>query len=676
MGKSALVSFLFNEIVDGKHDNEEEHMYAAYVEAYGDIQDFGLGIFFKKIIRSLEEFRLLGKIASRCTQLIGQTIYETDKMYFSQLFQSWDPYENLDSTLQRLNDRTYAESFIESILNAIGLFYPDIQRRWSTIDPTFVKVLLYSQSATIHRIKALESLKSGKKFDDFFYASKGETLSLFHAIIELLVAIREKTVFCIFIDQLEELFELVDPKKISVKFFTLLLSLRQVPNISIVLSGNLESYNHLTNNIPGDMQQQLDQWHKYLHINRLADFEVVKIVYHQLNKFWQSVNMLSDVNLPYYPFSDETIRYLYAKHDQNLRSTLIGLHDIFNSFKDDQEVIDVSNPLKAIGNLNIIHDPLRLPRSIQEDLQKFLVSDEIQDKERSKIPEIAIYNLYQIVQFNENYISKLELTKKLSNSGRSPDIYYETGGNLEYSKLRRIAIEVKCYRAGVVVPKTDVEKTNELITKNDVDYVIWISNVPLHKESIENLSHEYRSKISRINPQTLEEQAYLYWAYIFEEAMQRAPTIKEAKTLLVKLGIPEIFINHPKSIIELEERNEQYAIKKPKIDINTSLDVLPKIQDDKSSDKIEYIKGVESPVVGLDLHKKIELFIESTLENYYNQKRKQIKKDQLYSDFLDLESINSDNLKEVEFLDYLERYVKSKPQFTSTAKLVKIKQLT
>ena len=122
MGKSALVSFLFNEIVDGKHDNEEEHMYAAYVEAYGDIQDFGLGIFFKKIIRSLEEFRLLGKIASRCTQLIGQTIYETDKMYFSQLFQSWDPYENLDSTLQRLNDRTYAESFIESILNAIGLF--------------------------------------------------------------------------------------------------------------------------------------------------------------------------------------------------------------------------------------------------------------------------------------------------------------------------------------------------------------------------------------------------------------------------------------------------------------------------------------------------------------------------------------------------------------------------
>ena len=424
-----------------------------------------------------------------------------------------------------------------------------------------------------------------------------------------------------------------------------------MPNTSITLSGNLQAYNHLTNNLVGDNKEQLEKWHKYLYLSRLSDTDVCDIVHFLLGNYWKNTEFnYPDSKFAYYPFSEKTITYLYAKHEMNLRSTLISLHDVISKFRENDEIIDLSDPIRAIAELNIIHDPLRLPVSIQKDFYQYLVSDLIQDKTRAREPENALYKLMNVVMKHTNYISELEQSKSRPNSGRQPDIYFRLGGNLFHQDSRRIAIEVKCYRKGTVVPKVDVEKTIELLEKNDVEYVTWITNVPLHQQTIDTVTEEIKSRHLRISPLTEEEMAYLYWATIFEKALDKEMSLEEAFELLEKVGVPSFLVKGPEELLRIENIRSMGG--------ETEKD--PILDDDKPSGH-----------VGFDLEKKMISFINDHITHLKKKGRKQIRKIDMYSEFLQSKSISQNELPEAEFVEVVET-LKKNGTFTTTMKLIKI----
>ena len=154
MGKSALTSYVFNEIISGQMDLEGMHAYAAFIEAYGEARDFRLNSFYSQIMKSLEKYGQLEKIVGRMVQFIGQTVQKENKAYFEQIFQSWNPHETLNSTIQRLNDPMQALGMVENVESILSIFLSAIRQHWRSIDTSFVKILLLSQSAVKERIKA------------------------------------------------------------------------------------------------------------------------------------------------------------------------------------------------------------------------------------------------------------------------------------------------------------------------------------------------------------------------------------------------------------------------------------------------------------------------------------------------------------------------------------------
>ncbi len=669
MGKSALTSYVFNEIIRGEMDVHGIHAYSAFIEAYGEVRDFRLSSFYSQIMKSLDKYSLLEKIVARMIQFIARIVHSESDVFFKETFGDWDPDESISSTIQVMNDPARAQKMIDGVETALSVYLAKIRSRWRSIDTSFVRVLLLSQAAVKDRINALEALKSGSKFGSFSVHTDADAKHILNVLMDLLTAISPLSVMVIFIDQLEELFDNEQPKKIAMKVFTMLLTLRQIPKMSIVLSGNNQAYKYLMDNLYEDARDQIEQWHKYLHLPRLPAEDVTDIVYEMLNKFWSENDLVIDPKNPYYPLSERTIVYLYEKNDRNLRRTLINLHDIFNSFKDNEEVKDLSDPIKAIGDLQIISEPTILPRQIQSDFYEYLTSNSIQDKERSRIPEVGIYRLFEVLMRGHDFISELKESPKMPKSGKRPDIYYRLGGNLYHYDSRKVGIEVKCYRRGVQIDRGNVMKTVELLEKGDLDYVIWVSNVELHPETLASLSSEIKNRHVGIAPKTNEQMAYIYWAYIFDKAMGREPTLEEARILLDRIGIPSIFVSEPSELLKIEQERSAMQVK-IETPIRTQIETKGQEKKGEIGDARE---EKVTPIIGLDFHNKAQNFINDRIKELKGIGRKQIKKAKLYEDFMDANNLENTEKTEVEFLEILQAMDRKTDEFSTTKQLVRWK---
>ncbi len=642
MGKSALTSFIFSEITKNTFPSQNQGLdiYSAYIEAYGEANDFRLGSFYTQIIKSLDKHGQLGTIVAKVIQKIGKIIYETDHEEFLRLFNDWNINEGLDSIFEHINNYSTAAQFYDNLLAGVSVFYTQIKNEWKSIDSSFLRVLLLSQFATKNRLNAIESLITGKSFDSFAVSTDAEARDLINTFMDLLITLNQNTAFVLFIDQLEELFTIQTPEKISIQIFTLLLTLRQIPKLSIILSGNNQAFKYLLDNLEEDPRNQIEQWQIFLYLPKLEGSDVCSIIYQLLLEFWKAQNMTPDHKAPFYPFSEKTIEYIYEKNDRNLRSTLINFHDIVSKFRDDEKVEDLTDPIKAIASLGIIKNPRFIPSQIQKDFYNYLISNKIQDKFRAQIPEDALHNLFTLLMREVDYISEVKKSPKLPNSGKKPDIYYRLGGNLLHSNSTKVGIEVKCYRRGNKVDRGNIMKTVELLEKGDVDYVVWVTNVELDLQTISQLPPSIKEKQLSISPKTEEQFAYLYWTYIFQDAMNRPPSKEEVIFLFDKIGYPE-------HLLRIEKSGEPLVLKPNPTPI---------------------------PEPTESFHEQITQFLLDEFESLLSKGRKQVRKEDLFTSFKKERIIEDESSVELEFVDILEKIVDKKDKMRTTTRLVKFIQ--
>ena len=82
---------------------------------------------------------------------------------------------------------------------------------------------------------------------------------------------------------------------------------------------------------------------------------------------------------------------------------------------------------------------------------------------------------------------------------------------------------------------------------------------------------------------------------------------------------------------------------------------------------------VQSPIsIGIDLHDGMQDFIRWTIVTLRNKGRKQIKKDQVYNDFLAVKKLTEQQLPVEEFIEVLESLNKKENGFNTTQKLIRI----
>ena len=139
-------------------------------------------------------------------------------------------------------------------------------------------------------------------------------------------------------------------------------------------------------------------------------------------------------------------------------------------------------------------------------------------------------------------------------------MYIELFGALSLQGVKKFGIEVKIYRVLVEVPKNEVEKTHSLLKTNDLDYVFWVTTVPLSSVK-HNLDNKHKARIGRTTQLTKEERSYLALAIYFEEIFKRPYDSEEALFLLEKIGIPLKYVieklgKEKDGIIEIEEKKE------------------------------------------------------------------------------------------------------------------------
>ena len=78
----------------------------------------------------------------------------------------------------------------------------------------------------------------------------------------------------------------------------------------------------------------------------------------------------------------------------------------------------------------------------------------------------------------------------------------------------------------------DIKKTYVLLEENAVDYVSWITNVPLDIKYRYDISDELKPHLGRISAMNDRELAYIAFMVYFKDIFKLDPTVQQAEFVL------------------------------------------------------------------------------------------------------------------------------------------------
>ena len=338
--------------------------------------------------------------------------------------------------------------------------------------------------------------------------------------------------------------------------FSLLLILRRKTYITIILSGTMDAFSKFRDVLEADQSRQIDNWAKTISLPSLKPDIVIDIINKYLSNFWSKSNYEPPTKYRLFPFGPNSITYLYENNEQGLRETLRELYDLVEQYRSKGELQIVTSFFEAFKVFRKRQDIL-LTYKEQTELIKKLLDPKIQDKSRSTAVEKALCGFFKVLAKEPDYIylSDVQHDIPVGSSKKRPDVFLEFFGNTDLKSVKKMGIEVKTYRKTPEISKDDIEKTYILLKENELDYVSWITNVPLKLKYRYELSEELLRHMGRTKPLIDLELAYLAFIRYFEEIYQREPTPEEAELILTKIGLSphylqEELIDLPKITIE------------------------------------------------------------------------------------------------------------------------------
>lgn len=536
IGKSTLICWCANEI------NKKYSVPIIYLETSAQPDDFKMKSLYRQIISKIEKPDIINKLLFNSINKFIKIFKNASGRLYEELSNkfSGEEIKHLISNSEYIEEKIKNPIFNQKMFDLLNN-NSIILKNYIPIELNFLLVFWKSHTQNPELMRSLNAFRGNDSYSGYNIQTDSDASKYIDEIIELFRwAFDEKTTLIIIIDHLEAG---ISQQKESVysNLFSLLLNLRQKKFLTIILSGTLDAYGAFDEVLQEDQRLQLDNWSKTIALTSLDPNVVIEIINRYLVIFWSKVNYQPPPSKALFPFGINSIKYLYDNNGQDLRNTLKNLYELIEKYKKNNELEYIEsffNAFKAFRQ----RDDVALSFIEQRELIAKLLDSSIQDKNRSTKVEIALCKFFKILQNHPdyNYLTDVKHEPPLGKSNKKPDVFLEFFGNLGSDLIKKMGIEVKIYRKSTEIPKKDIEKTYLLLKENALDYVNWITNVPLNLQYRYNIPDDLKINLGRISPLNDLELAYIAFISYFEEIFERKPTIEEIEFILNKIDLSPI----------------------------------------------------------------------------------------------------------------------------------------
>ncbi|MHA1376145.1 MAG: hypothetical protein ACTSR7_17855 [Promethearchaeota archaeon] len=536
IGKSTLICWAVKKL------NNTYSIPVVYLETSAQPDDFKMRSLYRQIVSKIEKTPtiktlLLNTIIKFITIFRdkGGKLYKGLSNKFSgEVIRKL--IENPEYILENIKEPTFTQKILDLLSDNAILLKESIP-----VDLNFLQIFWKAHTQNPDYLISLNAFKGNTSYGGFNITTDNDASKYIDEIIELYRwAFSENTTLVLIIDHLEAG---ISQQKESIysNLFSLLLNLRHKKFITIILSGTLDAYSVFHNVLQEDQRLQLDNWSKTIALTSIESNNVIRIINKYLQVFWNNYNFEPPPKYALFPFGENSLKYLYENNGLDLRKTLKNLYELIEEYRKSNELEHIDNFFQAFKIFRQ-RDDVALSFIEQKELRAMLLDSSIQDKFRSTIVEKGICQFFKVLANHPDYDYLTDVLHEppLGRSKKKPDIFLEFFGREGPEFIRKLGIEVKIYRKGTEISKSDIEKTYLLLKEHALDYVTWITNVPLDIKHRYHLPEELYVNLGRISPLNGLELAYVSFITQFTKIYERDPTIEEVEYILNKIDLSPI----------------------------------------------------------------------------------------------------------------------------------------
>ncbi len=538
IGKSTLICWCAKKI------NKKFSVPIVYMETSAQPDDFRMKSLYRQIISKLEKSDIIENLLINSIRKLLKIFRESKgklNILLNEKF-SGDKLKlllsNSEYIIKKIADPTFSQNLFDLLTNNFIILKNHFP---FAFDINFLLIFWKAHLQNPEIVEYLRAFKGNLPYYGFNIQTDNDASNNIDNLIELFRwTFDKKTTIVIIFDHLEG--GTGNHKEgVYSNLFSLLLNLRPKKHLTIILSGTMDAFTVLDSVLQEDQRLQLDNWAETFALTTLNPNSVIEIINKYLKIFWNNFEYQPSTQKPLFPFGENSIKYLYENYGHDLRKTLKKLYKLIEEYRIKGKLEEVNTFFEAFKVFRKSEEVV-LSAIEQRELIKKLLDPNIQDKKRATDVELALYEFFEILRDHPDYdyISDVRHEPTLEKSGKKPDVYLEFFGKLNLEKVKTMGIEVKTYRKMKEVPKNDIMKTYILLTKKDLDYVTWITNVPLKLTQRYNLPDDLKRHMGRISPMNSLELAYIAFIRYFKDIFQRKPTVNEIEFILNRIDLSPI----------------------------------------------------------------------------------------------------------------------------------------
>lgn len=622
IGKSTLICW------GTKRFSEQKPLHIVYLETSGQPEDFKMKSLYRQIISKIEKVEISNELVLNSIKHFIKVFKDAGGTLYKNLYDKFSGEEiekivsDTDFIKVKIDDITFNQKIFELVNNNAMLLSDLIP-----VDLTFLLIFWKSHVQNSEYLQCKSAFKGDDAYIGFNIQTDGDASKYIDEFIELIRwSFNQNSTLVLIFDHLEAGTSDLKEKVYS-NLFSLLLNLRQKKFLTIILSGTLDAYNEISKVLEEDQNLQLDNWAKTIALTNLDPEIVIRIINQYFAIFWGDFNFRPPPEYSLYPFGVNSIKYLYSNNGQDLRKTLKNVYELIEKYRKQDKIEKVDTFFKAFKSFRQ-RDDMALSYIEQIELKNKLLDKRIQDKNRSTKVELALCKFFEPLKNHPDYdyLTDVKHEPSLGPSKKKPDVYLEFFGKQGLEFVKSVGIEVKIYRKGTEIAKKDISKTYILLEEKAVDYVMWVTNVPLDIKHRYDLPPELKPNLGRFTPLDDLELAYVAFMVNFEEIFGVGPTVEQAEFVLNRIDLSPIKIKE--KLLELPKLTEIPKFPKPPtIDVTSFGSSSPQSTFTEPAKDIIHITPEKSQKKKKPHISPVEVGLEQILEaikNYIEKKSREI----------------------------------------------------
>jgi len=594
IGKSTLICWCAKKL------NDVYPVPIIYMETSGQPDDYNMRSLYRQIVSKIGKTDFIDKLIQNSIIKFIK-IFKEDKGNLSkQLLKEFSEEEiensinNIEYFQEKINDSEFNQKIFDLLNNnAIPL------RKNIPINLSYLLIFWKAHLQNSDALNALNAFEGTESYGGISIDTDNDASKYLDELVELLRwAFDGKTTMIIIFDHLEAGVSQFK-EKVFLNLFSMLLNLRQKKYMTLVLSGTLDAYVAFDEVLQEDQRLQLDNWSKTVALTNMNPNDIIEIVNRYLMDFWNLHDYQPSPRNALFPFGINSVKYLYENHGQDLRKTLKQLYLLIEKYKKNKKVEYIDSFEKAFQVFRQRDDVLLSFIEKKELRAKLLSNKKIPDAQKSIKVEKAIVDAFEALRDYPDY-SYVSSVQYNSNSNTQPNILIQFFDDESLDMVKTLGLEVNFSTNQNIINKDVIKKTYAILQDASIDYVSWITNVPMNLNISFDAPEGSRLTVGRINPLNEDELSYLSFLVFFEPILNRKPRIEEIEFILNKIDL---------SPIKLKEKLK-------------NLDTIPKIPEpiqDLSESMLEEFTTIQSIEIGPEN-------IRSAVEEYIKDKSNTNKK--------------------------------------------------